>query len=280
MTTYALIGAAGYIAPRHMQAIRETGGELVAALDPHDSVGILDRYAPGCAYFREPERFDRHLSRHPVDYVVICSPNYLHDAHCRLALRTGADAICEKPLVLHERNLDELSRVEEQTGKRVWTVLQCRLHPEAVAAKEGIQDDRWYSVEVNYQTPRGPWYSYSWKGDEAKSGGVTENIGIHLFDLVSWLFGPASAISQAHAWPHLAYGRFNTDRATVHWRLSINGGDRSRVFDIDGEPLDLTKGFEDLHTEVHRRILAGQGCGIEDIRPATRIVEAIRNANH
>jgi len=274
---FALIGAAGYIAPKHIQAIRDVGGDLVAALDPHDSVGRLDQYFPECQYFRETERFDRWLSKNPVDYVSICSPNYLHDAHALLALRSGADVICEKPLVCHERNLDNLSDWELKTDKKVNVVLQCRLHPEAIRAKNQFSEGV-YALKVDYRTPRGAWYAQSWKGDVEKSGGLTTNIGIHLFDLAMWLFGPWIQWQIDKLTHNEAAGSLMLDRAEMNWSLSLKQGVPKRVFRVNDIDIDLTNGFQELHTETYRRVLDGNGFGIEDIRPATRIVEAIRDA--
>jgi len=274
---FALIGAAGYIAPKHIQAIRDVGGDLVAALDPHDSVGRLDQYFPECQYFRETERFDRWLSKNPVDYVSICSPNYLHDAHALLALRSGADVICEKPLVCHERNLDNLSDWELKTDKKVNVVLQCRLHPEAIRAKNQFSEGV-YALKVDYRTPRGAWYAQSWKGDVEKSGGLTTNIGIHLFDLSIWLFGPWIQWQVDTMTQDEAAGSLMLDRAEMNWNLSLKQGVPKRVFRVNDIDIDLTNGFQELHTETYRRVLDGNGFGIEDIRPATRIVEAIRDA--
>jgi len=277
---FALIGAAGYVAPRHMRAIREIGGDLVAVLDPHDSVGILDTHAPGCLYFREPERFERFLLRHPVDWVAVCSPNYLHDAHCIMAMRAGANVICEKPLVLREANIDMLSRVEQETSRRVNVVLQCRLHPDAIGAKRALTAGG-YRVRVDYCTPRGPWYHWSWKGEPHKSGGLPTNIGVHLFDLCSWLFGEQRGRGQHRVDTEEAVGWLPLERAEIHWRLSVRREEAAqRVFRVDGGDntvsLDLTKGFTDLHTELYRRTIRGKGYGIEDIRPATRMVEQMR----
>ncbi len=287
MIKFALIGAAGYVAPRHIQAIKDVGGELVAALDPHDSVGILDKYFPGCQYFREPERFDRWLSKNQVDYVSVCSPNYLHDSHCLMAMRNGADVICEKPLTCNERNLDNLLEWEEKTGKKVNVVLQCRLHPEALKAKRSLGGG-FYDVHVEYCTPRGEWYLNSWKGDVEKSGGLPTNIGIHLFDLCLWLFGEFKYFDEAGVGPQRATGGFQTQRAHVLYLLSIQRLEAeycSRMFRITSDKgfrldLNLTNGFTELHTELYKKTLAGEGFGIEDIRPATRIVEAIRNASN
>jgi UDP-N-acetyl-2-amino-2-deoxyglucuronate dehydrogenase len=277
MTKYALIGAAGYIAPKHIQAIKDVGGDLVAALDPHDSVGRLDQYFPGCLYFRETERFDRWLSKNPVDYVSICSPNYLHDAHCLLAMRSGADVICEKPLVCHERNLDNLAEWEIKTGKNVNAVLQCRLHKEAIRAKNEYSEGV-YALKVDYRTPRGQWYNQSWKGDVEKSGGIVTNIGVHLFDLSMWLFGPSIQFQVDKLEADTIGGSVWLDRAEMYWELSVKQGEPKRVFKVNHDEVNLTNGFTDLHTETYKQILAGNGFGIEDARPAIRLVEAIRNA--
>ena len=280
---FALIGAAGFVAPRHMKAIKDIGGNLVAALDPHDSVGILDSYFPECRFFTEFERFDRHCDKlrrqgKGIDYVSICSPNYLHDSHIRWALRSGSDAICEKPLVLNERNLDGLSEIEQETGKRVWAVLQCRLH---TAASDMAKKTTSFpaKVQVDYSTPRGNWYRQSWKGEEQKSGGIATNIGVHLFDLCAWLLGKmenAVAIKQSAG---VMKGFLRLANGEVGWRLSVDMAESpSRIFRINGIDYDLTNGFSDLHTEVYRNIIDGKGFGIEDAREAIRICEAIRNA--
>ena len=293
---FAMTGAAGYVAPRHMAAIKAVGGNLVAVLDPHDSVGILDKDWPRCLYFREPERFDRYLSKHPVDYLVVCSPNYLHDSHCLMGLRSGAHVICEKPLVLREDNLENLSFWESETARRINVILQCRLHPASVAAKTRIASERQkmglelgYSVDVDYQAPRGAWYDFSWKGDQAKSGGILSNIGIHLFDLCCWFFGdnpggyndPLTRKLMRLGPQRAAYGSLNFQRAKVKWRLSTALGEPKREFVItsihsESFNVDLTNGFSDLHTKSYVEILACRGWGIEDIRPATRLVENLR----
>lgn len=265
MPTFALIGAAGYIAPRHMEAIADIGGELKAAYDPHDSVGILDRYFPKTWFFTEFELFDRHLSRNPVDYVVICSPNYLHDAHCRAALRWGADAICEKPLVLKPHNLDELQRQEAHYNKRIWTILQARLHP-ALVAWEGTK------LNIIYCTPRGSWYDYSWKGDEAKSGGMIYNIGVHLFDLAALLLGPMDEILEAGITERRAWGKLMMARGMVDFHLSTDPFNEPKR-DFGG--MDLTHGFESLHSRSYQRIIDGKGFGIEDARESIKICNAI-----
>jgi len=280
MLKFALIGLAGYVAPKHIQAIKDVGGELVAALDPHDSVGRLDQYFPGCLYFKEPERFDRWLSKHQVDYVSVCSPNYLHDAHCLMAMRNGAEVICEKPLVLNERNLDNLAKWEDKTEKDVNVILQCRLHPEVIAAKKIINPSEVKTVDIDYCTPRGKWYDRSWKGDVAKSGGLATNIGIHLFDLVIWLVGSMDYPGVIRLRDDIVHGYTELSSGTeLIWRLSIKTDERpKRIFKIDGTVLDLTNGFNTLHTESYRHIINGNGYGIEDIRSATRVVEEIRNA--
>jgi UDP-N-acetyl-2-amino-2-deoxyglucuronate dehydrogenase len=276
---FALIGAAGYVAPKHIQAIKDVGGELVAALDPHDSVGRLDQHFPNCLYFSEPERFDRWLSKNQLDYVSICSPNYLHDCHSLMAMRNGADVICEKPLVCYERNLDNLAEWEIKTGKKVSVILQCRLHPEAIRAKESLNvKEEWIKyLKIDYKTPRGAWYNQSWKGDVEKSGGLCTNIGIHMFDLAMWLFGPWTQWQvEEHSKTEVS-GFLVLQRAEVEWTLSVNPGEPKRIFSINKDKIDLTTGFADLHTETYRQILSGNGFGIEDIRPATRLTEAIRN---
>lgn len=273
---FALIGAAGYVAPKHIQAIKDIGGELVAALDPHDSVGRLDQHFPNCLYFREPERFDRWLSKNPVDYVSICSPNYLHDCHSLMAMRNGADVICEKPLVCYERNLDNLAEWEIKTGKKVNVVLQCRLHAEAIKAKSWDKTAPAY-VTIEYRTPRGAWYHQSWKGDVEKSGGLSTNIGIHLFDLAMWLFGEWTSWEVSKADKDFQEGFLHLKNADVDWQLSTKSGNPKRVFATNLGVINLTNGFTDLHTETYRQILSGNGFGIEDIRQATRLTEAIRN---
>lgn len=286
MKRFALIGAAGYVAPKHMQAIRDVGGELVAALDPHDSVGILDQYFPDCMFFTEFERFDRFCSQTRIDYVSICSPNYLHDAHCRFALRLGADAICEKPVVLMERNLDQLLQVERDSGNwsrlghdaQVRCILQCRLHPALANLVRSTGGDKKATVKVVYHTPRGNWYKYAWKSDISKSGGLETNIGIHLFDLCSYLYGKLVSIESLEKTEDESMGVLHLERATVNWDLSIRK-DRTpkRIFDVDGAQLDLTNGFNDLHTVSYQKILSGDGFGLEDAREAVLICERIRS---
>jgi UDP-N-acetyl-2-amino-2-deoxyglucuronate dehydrogenase len=294
---FALIGAAGFIAPRHLKAIRDTGNELLAAVDPHDSVGILDSYFPESRFFTEIERFDRFLDkqRHsreaePVQYVSICSPNYLHDAHIRLALRNHAHAICEKPLVINPWNLEQLHELEEEYQRRVYTVLQLRRHPAVCSLKEQIEREpsrTRRNVCLTYITRRGRWYRHSWKGVEEKSGGVVMNIGIHFFDLLLWLFGSMQRSLVHQLSPTRASGCLELEWARVRWFLSTDesdlpaevarqGGIAHRCLEIDGEDLDLSAGFTDLHTEVYRDILRGGGFGIEDARPSIELVYNIR----
>lgn len=279
MKNFVLIGAAGYVAPKHMKAIKDVGGNLIAALDPHDSMGILDSYFPRCAFFTEFERFDRFCSIHKIDYVSICSPNYLHDADCRLAMRVGADAICEKPVTLTERNLDGLLNVEQLTGKRVWNVLQCRYHPSIQTIDLPIvSPGRKVDIEIEYVTPRGNWYDHSWKSNIIRSGGLATNIGIHLFDLVTFLYGKCLSVTVDTKCDRYMEGRLELVSANVSWKLSIEMDTiPKRIFKINGKDCDLTNGFTDLHTTVYREILAGRGIGLEDARESVRICEAIRS---
>lgn len=292
---FAITGVAGYVAPRHLQAIKDTGNRLVAAVDPHDSVGILDRHFFDVSYFREFERFDRHIDRlrrknseHRIDYLSICSPNYLHDAHIRFALREGADAICEKPLVLNPWNCDALQELEREAGKRVYTVLQLRLHPAVQALKEKFAGDgAKHEVELKYITSRGKWYLYSWKGNLEQSGGLATNIGIHFFDMLMWIFGPAAGCEVHSAEPTRTSGELDLARAHVKWQLSIDRADlpeacreggqtTHRSIAIDGEEVEFSGGFTDLHTKVYEDILAGGGFGIEDARPSIELVHRVR----
>jgi len=278
---FALIGCAGFVAPRHLQAIRDVGGELVAALDPHDSVGILDQFFPRAAYFREPERFERHLEMlrldgRGADWVSICSPNFLHDAHCRLALRCGANAICEKPLVLHELHLAALEACQGETGGEVYTVLQLR-------EREGIRGMLEMTVPggadgvLEYTAPRGSWYDYSWKGDPAKSGGVAANIGIHLFDLLIYAFGEPLGVQVSEWRARTAGGQlWFAGGRSVRWRLSTEMEPPVRRLTCGDMQVDLSRGFEDLHTAVYERTLAGNGWGIGSARPAIRLLERLR----
>ncbi len=295
MKNFALIGAAGYIAPRHMKAIKETGNNLVAALDKHDNVGILDSYFPGADFFTEFERFDRHIDKlrrqdKKIDYVSICSPNYLHDSHIRFALRHGADAICEKPLVLNPWNAEALMEIEKETGKRVYTILQLRLHPAIIELKKQIENgpkDKIYNIDLRYITSRGNWYHISWKGDQSKSGGIATNIGIHFFDMLIWIFGSVkSSQVKTHEEDH-AEGHLELERARVNWFLSINeqhvpeearkAGKRTyRSLTIENKELEFSEGFTDLHTVSYNHILKGGGFGIQDALPSLQLVHSIR----
>ncbi|NDY74121.1 oxidoreductase [Desulfobacter hydrogenophilus] len=298
---FALIGAAGYVAPRHMRAIADTGNRLVAALDPNDSVGIIDSYFPEAAFFTEFERFDRHVEKlrrkgdGAIDYVSICSPNYLHDAHMRFALRIGADAICEKPLVLNPWNLDALAELQADNGARVWNILQLRLHPSIIALKEKVaaelaeNPDKMYDIDLTYLTSRGQWYFVSWKGDLEKSGGIATNIGIHFFDMLIWIFGSVKTNIVHKSDPDLAAGYFDLANARVRWFLSVNpeylpveatskGMRTYRSIQVDGEEIEFSGGFTDLHTFSYQEILAGRGFPLEEARPSLETVYAIRNA--
>lgn len=295
---FALIGAAGFVAPRHMVAIRDTGHELVAAVDPFDSVGVIDQYFPKAAFFVEFERFDRHVEKlrrrdEKVDYFSICSPNYLHDAHIRFGLRYGADVICEKPLVLNPWNIDALQEIEHETGRRAHTILQLRLHPSVIALREKVRNgpaDKVYDVELTYITARGNWYYASWKGEERKSGGIATNIGVHFFDMLQWVFGDVRE-QVVHISSHdRATGFLSLERANVKWFLSINAetiperqkdlGLRTyRSLRIGNEEFEFSDGFADLHTRSYERILDGDGYTMEDARKSIEIVYAIRNAN-
>jgi UDP-N-acetyl-2-amino-2-deoxyglucuronate dehydrogenase len=296
---FALIGAAGYIAPRHLQAVKDTGNVLVAALDRSDSVGILDRYFPETRFFTEFERFDRHAEKlrrqgeeKAIDYVSICSPNYLHDAHIRFALRIGADALCEKPLVLNPWNADALREYEKETGKRVYTVLQLRLHPSIIALKQRIAGEKAagkHDIELTYITSRGRWYEVSWKGDVHKSGGVATNIGIHFFDMLLWIFGKLQDQVVHIADERRMSGFFELERARVRWFLSLDRDDLPRAaresgkatfrsLTLNNEKFEFSDGFADLHTEVYRQVLAGKGFGIEDAKPSITLVHEIRSA--
>jgi len=289
MKRFALIGGAGFVAPRHMKAIKETGSEIIAVLDPHDSVGIIDNYFPDSSFFTEFERFDRYLEKlkrtgEGVDYISICSPNYLHDAHCRLALRLGADAICEKPLVLNPWNLDQLQEIENETKKKIYSILQLRLHPEIKKLKEKMNHGK-HLVDLRYITPRGKWYGRSWKGDETKSGGLATNIGIHFFDVLLWLFGKVQKIELNCKTKEMISGIMDLERANVVWFLSLNrddipSGEKNRNFYrqmiVDGKEVRFDNVFNELHTETYKQILAGNGFGIEDARPSIELAFKIR----
>ncbi|MBI5471591.1 MAG: Gfo/Idh/MocA family oxidoreductase [Ignavibacteriae bacterium] len=296
---FAITGVAGYIAPRHLKAIRDTGNRLVAAVDPHDAVGVLDQYSFDVRFFVEFERFDRHiekLRRGPeeqrVHYVSVCSPNYLHDAHCRLALRVGADAICEKPLVVNPWNLDALEELEREYQKRIYTILQLRVHPKLVELREDLLRDgsaKRHAVSLTYVTSRGRWYDVSWKGIQDKSGGVATNIGIHFFDLLMWLFGEVERSVVHLSDPRRMAGVLHLDRADVKWFLSVDRSDLPsdviktsrttyRSIMIDGHELEFTDGFTDLHTVVYKQTIAGNGFGIADARPSIELVHSIRTS--
>lgn len=296
MKNFAVIGIGGYIAPRHLKAIKETGNRVVAALDPHDSVGIIDSYFPDAAFFTEFERFDRHIeklkrldSSHQVDYVTICSPNYLHDAHVRFALRVGADVICEKPLVLNPWNIDALQYLEEESHHTINTILQLRLHPAMQELKQYLSSGKTrHQVELTYITARGKWYQYSWKGIESKSGGLVTNIGIHFFDILTWLFGSPQEVDVHLRTPHKTSGYLNLRNADINWYLSVDADDlphdimeengrTHRILQIDGHQVEFTQGFEDLHTKCYKEILSGNGFSLDDVRPSINLVHEIRN---
>jgi UDP-N-acetyl-2-amino-2-deoxyglucuronate dehydrogenase len=299
MQNFALIGIAGYIAPRHLQAIKETNNNLVAAMDSHDSVGILDKYFPEVSFFTEFERFDRHaekLKRGPddsrINYVTICSPNFLHDAHIRFALRIGADAICEKPLVLNPWNLDALEELESVYERKVNTILQLRVHPALIQLRESLSNNRNKSkkeVTLTYIASRGLWYHFSWKGVKEKSGGIATNIGIHFFDLLMWLFGDVQNSEVYYSDTSKIGGFLELKNANVKWFLSIDKNDlpRKTVEDkkqtfrsitVDGEEIQFSEGFTDLHTKVYERTLAGNGFGISEARPSIKLAYDIRTA--
>lgn len=296
---FALTGIAGYIAPRHLDAIHATGHRLIAAMDPHDAVGILDRYAFDVRFFTEFERFDRHLEKlrrgpadQRLDCLSICSPNYLHDAHIRLALRVGADAICEKPLVINPWNLDALQDLESETGRRVWTVLQLRLHPSLLALKARLETEpstTRHEVDLAYVTARGLWYGVSWKGSPERSGGLVTNIGIHLFDLLLWLFGSVVRNEVSLKTDSRVGGFLELERADVRWFLSSEAADLPfdaapgvrtsfRTIAVDGTELDFTEGIGALHTKIYEETLAGRGFGIDDARPSVELCYRIREA--
>lgn len=298
MKKFALIGAAGYIAPRHMKAIKDTGNVLIAALDKNDSVGIIDSYFPQSDFFTEFERFDRHIDKlrragtGAIDYVAICSPNYLHDSHMRFALRSGADAICEKPLVLNPWNIDGLKDIEKDTGNKVNTILQLRVHPSIIALREKVQREQKatkHEVDLTYITSRGHWYLQSWKGDGKKSGGIATNIGVHFYDMLHFIFGELQENIVHHSDETMAAGYLEYERARVRWFLSVDykyvpgnakaEGQRTyRSITVDGEEVEFSGGFTDLHTRSYEEILAGRGFGLEDNRIAIETVATIRNA--
>jgi UDP-N-acetyl-2-amino-2-deoxyglucuronate dehydrogenase len=296
---FAMTGVAGFVAPRHLKAIKDTGNRLVAAADPHDAVGVLDKYWFDARFFTEIERFDRHLEKlhrgaeaDRVHYVSICSPNYLHDAHIRMALRSGADAICEKPMVINPWNLDALQEIERETGRRAYTVLQLRLHPDLMALKARLDAERPakpHQVRLTYITARGPWYDVSWKGREDRSGGIVTNIGIHFFDLLIWLFGrPVRSEVHLRQNKRMA-GWVALERAEVSWFLSAEAADLPfppqpgvkttfRSITVDGQEVEFSEGFTDLHTRVYEEMLSGRGFGIDDARPSIALTSTIRQS--
>ncbi|EKS35632.1 Gfo/Idh/MocA family protein [Afipia clevelandensis] len=293
MTSFALIGAAGYVAPRHMKAMQAIGGDLKVAYDPNDSVGVIDSHFPDAHFFTEFERFDRHVDKlrrrgEKIDYVSICSPNHLHDAHCRFALRSGADAICEKPLVLNPWNIDSLAEIERDTGRRISTILQLRLHPAIIALRDRFEaSGKRHKVDLTYITSRGRWYYASWKGDDAKSGGVATNIGVHFFDMLSFVFGPAKR-NEAHLREaERAAGFLECANADVSWFLSVDRNDLPvsvqgkkttfRSITVDGEEVEFSEGFTDLHTKSYEEIVAGRGFGLDEVRASIDIVSTFRN---
>lgn len=294
---FALTGVAGFVAPRHLKAINDTGHRLVAALDPHDAVGILDKFAFDVRFFTETERFERHLDKrrrgdrsNRIDFVSICSPNYLHDVHIRLALRSGANVICEKPLVINPWNLDGLAELERESGRRVSTVLQLRLHPELVALRARLQSAKpkdLHDVSLTYITARGSWYDVSWKGSDEHSGGLVTNIGIHFFDLLLWLFGGVRGCGVTAREPRRLRGTLELERARVRWFLSADASDLPftaqpgakttfRSITVDGQEIEFSEGFADLHTRVYEEAIAGRGFGIEDSRPSIELTHRIR----
>lgn len=294
---FGLIGVAGYIAVRHLKAIKETGNNLLASLDPFDSVGIIDSYFPGSDFFVEFERFDRHFEKLKrnnikIDYVSICSPNFLHDSHIRFSLRHQADAICEKPIVLNPWNIDALQEIEHETGRKVFNILQLRLHPSIIDLKDKIKNgpaDKIYDIDLSYITGRGNWYRFSWKGDIQKSGGVATNIGIHFFDMLTWIFGGLKKQTVHLSKPDRAAGFLELENARIRWFLSIDTNDLpdsakisgQRTFRsilVEGEEVEFSGGFTDLHTITYKEILAGNGFRIEDARKSVEIAHAIRNA--
>jgi len=296
MKNFVLIGAAGYIAPRHMKAIKETGNQLVAAYDPYDGVGIMDSYFPQAHFFTEFERFDRHIEKLKragieIDYVSICSPNYLHDSHIRYGLRIGADVICEKPLVLNPWNVDALIELEQEYNNKVHTVLQLRHHEAILALKEKVDQspqEKVYDIDLTYITSRGNWYYTSWKGDETKSGGIATNIGVHFFDMLQWIFGPMQSFTVSSKTQDTNAGTLTFKRAKVNWYLSINaenlpneakqnGLPTFRTLSIEGDEIEFSKGFTDLHTISYQKILEGNGYGLADAKNAIEIVSRIRN---
>lgn len=297
MKNFALIGAAGYIAPRHMRAIKETENNLIAALDKSDSVGIIDSFFPEADFFTEYERFDRHIDKlrlngKKIDYVSICSPNYLHDSHIRFALRHNADAICEKPLVLNPWNVEALTEIEKETGKNIYTILQLRLHKSIIELKKKVdaQKDKVFDIDLTYITSRGKWYDYSWKGNHSKSGGIATNIGVHFFDMLTWIFGDVKLNVVHLTENNKAAGFLQLERANVRWFLSIDKNDLPKIakeknqptyrsITVAGDELEFSGGFTDLHTESYMHILQGKGFRLSDAKRSIQTVYTIRNSN-
>ncbi len=291
MKKFAIIGVGGYIAPRHLKAIKDTGNEVTVALDKNDSVGIIDSYFPDAKFFTEFERFDRYVEKikkdnDHIDYVSVCSPNYLHDAHIRFALRVGADVICEKPIVLNPWNIDSLSNIEQETGRKISPILQLRHHPSIIDLKNKIdlKRNKKYNVKIKYIAPRGKWYDISWKGNIQKSGGIATNIGVHFFDLVTWVFGKTINNTVKYHEERKASGFLELEYADVQWQLSVDNDDLPdnksqktfRSITIDGDEIEFSDGFTDLHTVSYQKILNGQGFNLEDTREAIEIVSHIR----
>ena len=300
MKNFALIGASGYIAPRHMKAIKETHNNLVAALDPYDGIGIMDSNFPEADFFTEFERFDRFVDKwrrdtgRKIDYISICSPNYLHDSHIRFGLKSGADVICEKPLVLNPWNIDQLKIIEQETGQKVYNILQLRLHPSIIALKEKVSKEleanpnKIYDIDLTYLTSRGKWYFISWKGDQAKSGGIASNIGVHFYDMLTWIFGDVEENVVHVKTPDCNAGSFKLKNANVRWFLSVNydyipqevrdSGQRTyRSITVDGDEIEFSGGFTDLHTRSYEEILKGNGFGLDEAYGSISTVSTIRN---
>ena len=288
MKNFGLIGASGYIAPRHMNAIKETNNQLKCFLDPHDNVGYIDKFFPDAKYFRETERFERNLDRlkrkgEPLDYISVCSPNYLHDSHIRLALRNNCDVICEKPLVINYDHLLSLKEIEKETGKKIYNILQLRHHPTIINLKKSVDVNKIYDVTLKYITPRGLWYDFSWKGDKDKSGGVLFNIGIHFFDMLIWIFGKPINHNVTNT-GRKSFGTINLERANINFELSIDKTDLPwdewkpfRMIKINDNELEFSDGFTDLHTVSYKHILNGDGFGIEDVEETIKLVSIIKN---
>ena len=298
MKNFALIGAAGYIAPRHMKAIKETGNNLVAAFDPYDGIGIMDSHFPEAEFFTELERFEDFLERfrrkNSIDYIGIMSPNYLHKSHIRVALTNGADAICEKPLVLNPEDIDELKIIEKETGKKVYNILQLRLHPSIIALKEKVKQeleqnpDKVYDIDLTYLTSRGKWYFESWKGKEEKSGGIASNIGVHFYDMLVWIFGEVQENVVHIKTSYANAGYFKLKNANVRWFLSVKydyipeevkaqGLRTYRSITVDGEEIEFSGGFTDLHTRSYEDILSGGGFGLDEAYGSIKTVSTIRH---